>query len=1051
MGSGGIESAAEKAADSASTGPSSLKSEKPTLAIDSSPDAQFLFLGQEQGKELSFDQRRNMEGPVLSLFTEQNGTTERAFIERTLKLGVDLDRVSGPELQHKFEINNALGNKPYLTEWLFETDTSQVNPEKLAKELAESKARREREEQAAGSDTGKSTNTTTAETKQASAVVPPGIAKFMGDGPTVQKLISIEEADLDSIGLFLNGHGEAGKNSLVKLIDAGAHSQHLTEPGLSKFAELNSVWNPSVETTKKLLDKGPKVLEQISGLDRYIKEDPVPRSAEVEHLINSKAPIRHLNTERLEALRKLDRIFADTPEIIPKLLKAESHLNLVWLADHLQNSKEPGDLDRVVRLAKESPGSERLDKVYLKVLGNLSKYFEDDPDVLKRIESIAPPTLLQLNQYLSNDTHGQRIFKIRQLISEGASDALLAPERLKGIENINKATEHFDELKTRIMNAEGKGLNLKEVGVFLSNVDPSDMTKAASTLGQVIDHEPLAKVDSDYLTARLEFTDSKRIPPNLANRLLDLSSKGLNLGEVHNFIFKGSGPEAFERRIVEDQLNRNTDPHKLTFDRLRAIDRLYDMFDKDSVAKLLNYETERVSVTRIKDFALDGDENVRKLNSFLKESGPHRELDLQQLTDHSNLSNIEKYFPKDSETYKHLADLQRESLSTLRLANFIAEDKASRMTLLDMLAEDGADTQTFNTHMKLSVLPDSVAYDVVKAIDTGDIHYPTLLANMRSFEHGKTFTDFLTTHVRSGGDITQKAFDKLSDTAREEAERAKDVGSESASPTNQRARPSNIFDEDGLRETHLSPGNAKSNEKLSIASEALRQTAERIDTIIPADKTIVLLGRDTWPLVPLLKARGREVQYFMWTRLQNDDQATMNQWLKEVPPNSAVVDTGFMGTIFDAIGKIDPSATGYLMNSLTHYQQLLPYSSSEKVVTIEDIPKMIGRSSSYTASGNAISRQEHRDDGDRPSSFAYRNQHRWQVEKETEKLLRQLGLSEWDVWRYRDYVGLTPRERLGYDSNEAVGAHYDRVAKERAISFDSDTPTIASTESQPPK
>ena len=322
---------------------------------------------------------------------------------------------------------------------------------------------------------------------------------------------------------------------------------------------------------------------------------------------------------------------------------------------------------------------------------------------------------------------------------------------------------------------------------------------------------------------------------------------------------------------------------------------------------------------------------------------------------------------------------------------------------------------------------------------------------MRSFEHGKIFTDLLTTHVRSGGKITQKAIDKLSDTATAEAGKAKDVASEGASPTNRRIRPSDILDPDGLRETHLSPENIKLNEKLSSASEALSLTSERIDTIIPADKTIVLLGRDTWPLVPLLKARGRDVQYFMWTRLQNDDQATMNQWLKEVPPNSAVVDTGFMGTIFDAIGKIDPSATGYLMNSLTHYKQLLPYSSSEKVVTIEDIPKMIGRSSSYTASGNAISRQEHRDDGDKPSSFAYRSQHRWQVEKETEKLLRQLGLSEWEVWRYRDYVGLTPRERLGYDSNEAVSAHYDRVAKERANSFSSDTPTTASTDRQPPK
>ncbi len=303
----------------------------------------------------------------------------------------------------------------------------------------------------------------------------------------------------------------------------------------------------------------------------------------------------------------------------------------------------------------------------------------------------------------------------------------------------------------------------------------------------------------------------------------------------------------FRASIVEDQLNRNTDPRKLTFDRPRAIDSLYNMFNKDSVAKLLDHETERVTANQIKDFALEGDENVSKLNRFLKESGPHRELDLQQLTDSANLLKIEKYFPKDSETYKHLAGLQRQSLSTLRLANFIAENPASRMTLVDMLAEDGADTQTFNTHMKLSVLPDSVAYDVVEAIDHGDLHYPTLLANMRSFEHGKIFTDLLTSHVRSGGEITQKAIDKLSDRATEEAGKAKDVVSEGASPRNRRVRTSDILDQDGLRETHLSPENIKLNERLSSASEALSLAGERIDTIIPADKTIVLLGRDTWP------------------------------------------------------------------------------------------------------------------------------------------------------------------------------------------------------------
>ena len=864
-----------------------------------------------------------------------------------------------------------------------------------------------------------------------------------------QRLTSIEEVDLDTIEDFVNRRGEAGKKTLVKLIDAGAHSQHLTEPGLSDFAKLDTVWNPSVETTKNLLDRGAKVLEQVPGLDRYVEADPIARSAELEQLVNGKAPLRHLDADRLESLRSLEKTFADTPQVIPKLLRAEHQLDLSWLEDHLRTTEDSGAIDRVVRLANKSPDSPLLNTASLNGLAHFSKHFEHAPEVMERIETMSPPMLTQLEQYLSTDVKGPRTSTIRQLVSQGASDDLFAPDRLIGIEKIIKATGKFDELKTRILNAESKGLNLKVVGDFLSHVAPADMHKAASVLDHVIEHEPLAKLDSDYLAARYEFTDSKRIRPDLANKLLDLSSKGLNLGEVHNFIFKRGGPGDFRASIVEGQLNRNTEPRKLTLDRLRAIDRLYDVFNQQSVAKLLDLETPRVPITQISEFAMEGDENVRKLNSFLKESGRHNELNLQQLADSSNLSKLEAYFPKESETYKHLAELQSKSLSSLRLANFIAEDPASRMALVDMLAEDRADTPTFDTHMKLSVLPDSIAYDVVEAIESGDINLRSLLGNMRSFEHGRTFTDLLTSHVRSSGEITQNALDDLSDRAIKEAKTAQQVGKESGALIDRQTRSVNAFDEDGLRETHLRPDNLRVDEKLRTSSEALSQTAERIDKFIPPDKTIVLLGRDTWPMVPLLKARGRDVQYFMWTRLQNEDQPTMNQWLKEVPPNSAVVDTGFMGTIFDAIGKIDPSATGYLMNSLSHYKQLLPFSTSEKVMTIEDIPKMIGRSTGYTESGNAISRQKHRDDGDRESSFASRNQRRWQVQQETEKLLRQLGLPEWDVWRYRDYVGLTPGERLGYDKNEDVLAHYERIARERAKpGIANDTPS-ATTANQP--
>ena len=42
------------------------------------------------------------------------------------------------------------------------------------------------------------------------------------------------------------------------------------------------------------------------------------------------------------------------------------------------------------------------------------------------------------------------------------------------------------------------------------------------------------------------------------------------------------------------------------------------------------------------------------------------------------------------------------------------------------------------------------------------------------------------------------------------------------------------------------------------------------------------------------------------------------------------------------------------------------------------------------------------------------------------------GLSPWEVWRYSQYVGLTPTERLGVDSQAEVLAHYKRVEELRS-------------------
>ena len=197
----------------------------------------------------------------------------------------------------------------------------------------------------------------------------------------------------------------------------------------------------------------------------------------------------------------------------------------------------------------------------------------------------------------------------------------------------------------------------------------------------------------------------------------------------------------------------------------------------------------------------------------------------------------------------------------------------------------------------------------------------------------------------------------------------------------------------------------------------------------------MLLGRDAWPVLPLLKARGRDVQYFMWSRLQNGDTATAKQWLKEVPPHAAVIDTGFSGTILKVIKEVDPTSSGYLLSgSFTDFPQILGWRAYSKVKSIERIPKLIGRSSTYTSEGNAISKQTARDDEDlarvsRGTKFEAHD--RSDIEATNRSILKLTGLPKWDVWRYENYVGLTPKDRLFVTDKQAVQDHYDKVMQAR--------------------
>jgi hypothetical protein len=172
------------------------------------------------------------------------------------------------------------------------------------------------------------------------------------------------------------------------------------------------------------------------------------------------------------------------------------------------------------------------------------------------------------------------------------------------------------------------------------------------------------------------------------------------------------------------------------------------------------------------------------------------------------------------------------------------------------------------------------------------------------------------------------------------------------------------------------------------------------------------------------------VQYFLWSRLQENDKATGEQWLREVGPGAVVIDTGYAGSIPDAVRRIDPTASAYLLSSKSQYPQLLERNDHSAIVNnLEYFPKLVARSRTYTKNGGAVSRPGNTDEHDGGEIL----KNRWTVESLNRQFLRAIGLDEWGAWRYSRYAGLTPAERLGLNTQEEVERHYLAVKQAREV------------------
>lgn len=231
-------------------------------------------------------------------------------------------------------------------------------------------------------------------------------------------------------------------------------------------------------------------------------------------------------------------------------------------------------------------------------------------------------------------------------------------------------------------------------------------------------------------------------------------------------------------------------------------------------------------------------------------------------------------------------------------------------------------------------------------------------------------------------------------------------------------------------------------------AEVLLCIAEGLRKEIPEDAPLILLGRDTWPLIPILRFGGRRCQYFLWSRLQGQatwdcepnychlgkieppsrlDKATKEQWLREVPPGAWVVDTGYQGSIPLAIATIDKEFKWQrtrLISSWGIIPQLhleRELSHEEIVNEIEHLEKLTNRSVSFSRNGAVIWKKGRcGDSGSRKEAVQ-------KVVKNNYYLLRACGLPHPWAEKYSKFTGTTPKERLDLSAKERQ-IHYREVS-----------------------
>ena len=681
----------------------------------------------------------------------------------------------------------------------------------------------------------------------------------------------------------------------------------------------------------------------------------------------------------------------------------------------------------VEKLINEDAPSWKLHSKRLLAFESLNHLFGETSETMQYLLKIEKNSLLRsLSKFIEKDP-SERSALISRLASEQAAVDKFDPSRLEAIIKIENLFPQGSPYLEKLYQQESNGAKLSDIATFLEQSNSKNLI--ISSLGNKAEGEPdnatpkessaklllqnllesnatTEKLTFSYLTARTKLNGYFGTDSPTMSRIIELSEHGLSLSNLKEFIDEDVDAH---KLMVQRLVDAGATAEALNATRLRGISILIQKLqpDQESFGHLLSLEKQGLNLGALAQYVSeDPHSRVPQINTLLTQRASVAELNLKRLADATMMTKVSSYFAGDDNAIKYISQLQANDLSANRLMGFIEEWQQSRIELVKKLISEGAGTDRFNQHMTLSLFPDDVAYKILESSERDGTQTAQLIGALKNFKTGEQFYHTVTAWVRDGHPASIPMLLELNDQIKQ-GNLQVDISKEADQNATLRAR------------------STKGAELASV----LKAAVEGIDKQIPKDQPIVLLGRDNWPLLPLLKEQGRPVQYFLWSRLQNSDAKTKAQWLKEVPPNAAVVDTGYSGSIIDWIRKIDAGAKGYLLSSGGRYPQLLSSGMASNVSKIEYFPKLVGRARTYTENGGAVSKSKDRDYDEQAEQKDVT--HRWHVQRANTDLLKASGLSDWSVWRYSDFVGLTPKERLGFDTNAEVDEHYKNIEQLR--------------------